>query len=272
MSGFNTFHVIRRLERATKSGLATALSLLTVQLTVVAQETPADLVVRDKVAQMVAQTKADYHAKRFVLAPLSNVDPCSQSICSQQPLPVSLILFEAKRLAEGAVAVLWETSMENNSHFFVVERSAEGARSFQAIAKVDGAGNSAVNTQYRFLDHTQSQALSYYRLKQVDFDGSFTYSNIVTVAGISSEISLLAFPNPAENSQLQFQLKGAGSSSVVEVVVYGPTGTVFYREASRLITTEQSFQLPIASLPAGVYTIVIRYDQTRATTKFVISR
>lgn len=95
-------------------------------------------------------------------------------------LPIELLRFEA--VEDGAIVqTAWATSSESNNAFFTVERSAD-ARTFQPIGKVDGAGNSHTTLHYAFTDQKPLYGISYYRLKQTDFDGLFTFSDIRAVS------------------------------------------------------------------------------------------
>lgn len=95
-------------------------------------------------------------------------------------LPIELLRFEA--VEDGAIVqTAWATSSESNNAFFTVERSAD-ARTFQPIGKVDGAGNSHTTLHYAFTDQKPLYGISYYRLKQTDFDGHYTYSDIRAVS------------------------------------------------------------------------------------------
>jgi hypothetical protein len=91
-------------------------------------------------------------------------------------LPVSLVLFTATRHNNEAV-LQWETAQEQNSSSFIIERSSDG-NSFGAIGTVAAAGNSATPRDYSFTDLEPGKNNNYYRLKQTDLDGNFTYSPI----------------------------------------------------------------------------------------------
>lgn len=94
-------------------------------------------------------------------------------------LPVELVSFDAQN--EGpAVRLTWTTATEQNNDFFTLERSSDGLY-FEPFATVNGAGNSSFTIDYNHLDEDPLSGLSYYRLKQTDFDGKFSYSDIVPV-------------------------------------------------------------------------------------------
>jgi len=94
-------------------------------------------------------------------------------------LPISLLTFQAK--PEGKkVELYWATATEINNDHFTIERSAE-ILDFVPVVQIPGAGNSDRTLYYETTDYSPMEGLSYYRLKQTDFDGKFTYSNAVAV-------------------------------------------------------------------------------------------
>jgi PQQ-dependent dehydrogenase (s-GDH family) len=114
-------------------------------------------------------------------------------------LPVNLLTFSGSLQTDNTALLKWETTNETNTSEFIVERSLDG-HSFQQIGTVTAIGNSGVNNKYSFIDYNtsrQSSPVVYYHLKMVDNDGSYTYSDIVTITLplITSKVSL--FPNPA---------------------------------------------------------------------------
>jgi hypothetical protein len=111
-------------------------------------------------------------------------------------LPVTLAKFEGEHTSEGNL-LLWETSSEVNNDHFVVERSRD-ARKFDEIAKVAGVGTSAIRNAYSFTDSHYEKGINYYRLKQVDMDGSFAYSRMIAIeSGGMKEVKY--FPNPVQS-------------------------------------------------------------------------
>src|SRR6185503_20327710 len=89
------------------------------------------------------------------------------------------------------------TASENNNSFFTVERSSD-AQTFYPVEKIDGAGNSAHTLYYSALDKNPLPGISYYRLRQTDFDGSSRLSDIIAV-NISDEAIISVIPNPASD-------------------------------------------------------------------------
>lgn len=95
------------------------------------------------------------------------------------PLPLILTRFTANRNNDESL-LQWETAQEQNTRDFIVERSTDG-KTYAPIGTVDAAGNSNTARHYSFTDRTPQPNQNYYRLKQSDIDGSFTYSNVCVV-------------------------------------------------------------------------------------------
>jgi len=116
---------------------------------------------------------------------------------TQTPLPIELLSFTAKEVGQN-VKVNWETATEINNDYFSLERSSDGQH-FSELAIVDGAGNSSANLQYQHMDHQPLDGVSYYRLKQTDFNGTYSYSNIVAIERSQSDLDFAIdfFPNPS---------------------------------------------------------------------------
>lgn len=127
----------------------------------------------------------------------------SSSASCLEILPVNLISFTGKNTIEGNL-LSWQTTSETNNAGFSVEQSVNG-KFFEAIGFVEGSNNVDNQTRnYSFIDRTPAE-ISYYRLKQIDFDQTFAYSKIIVVktSGLitgTQKDSIFIFPNPAQGS------------------------------------------------------------------------
>lgn len=116
---------------------------------------------------------------------------------SSDPLPITLLSFIAVYNPDDhAVELTWFTTAEINNDFFTIERSRDGLQ-FLPIGYLDGAGNSNTLLRYDHVDDQPLTGISYYRLKQTDYDGSFDYSPMVAVSIDDVLPELTVFPNPA---------------------------------------------------------------------------
>jgi chitinase len=128
-------------------------------------------------------------------------------------LPVALLNFDAKRFGDQ-VNLNWATANETNNNYFSLEYSSDGI-SFSEIAKINGLGNSNSGQKYDYTDYNVSASTSYYRLAQYDFDGTVTYSGIITAAS-EENTGLHIGANPFEEVLIvsPYANEGNGEASV----------------------------------------------------------
>jgi hypothetical protein len=112
-------------------------------------------------------------------------------------LPIELIAFKSI-ISTNNIKMTWQTATEINNAYFYIERSADGAR-YEAIGQVPGAGTSTVINTYTYTDEQPLSGVNYYRLRQVDFDGQYAYSPVVSVVFGSTDARLLIAPSPASD-------------------------------------------------------------------------
>ncbi|MBD2769943.1 hypothetical protein IC235_18800 [Hymenobacter sp. BT664] len=133
------------------------------------------------------------------------------------PLPVTLSVFTAERQGRGA-RLRWRTASEQHSAFFAVERSLDGRR-FAPLGRVAAQGQSTQPRAYEFTDPelpAEGAAVVYYRLQQVDLNGTASYSPVRAVAGETGQLAL--FPNPAPSGALSVRLTGVAPQVLVTVL------------------------------------------------------
>ncbi|HSH64990.1 MAG TPA: T9SS type A sorting domain-containing protein, partial [Bacteroidia bacterium] len=117
------------------------------------------------------------------------------------PLPIELLNFEVTP-KESVVELVWSTASETNNDYFSIERTRDGIN-FEEIGRIKGAGNSTYLLNYVTTDNAPFQGISYYRLKQTDFDGKFSYSGLKKVEFKSNpDISFNVYPNPSEGEEI----------------------------------------------------------------------
>ena len=167
-------------------------------------------------------------------------------------LPIELADFTA-RAEKNEVVLNWTTATETNNHYFTLERSMDG-RSFHEIERVEGAGNSTETLFYTFIDKQPLQGTSYYRLKQTDFDGAFTYSKTVAVE-VLTDLEVSLYPNPAVNGQFQLQFS-TEQEQKLSLEIYNHSGALVYAKQQRLTSGVSVLNLNLKQqLPPGIYLI-----------------
>lgn len=184
---------------------------------------------------------------------------------SNNPLPVQLVLFDAALNKENAAICEWVTASEINNDFFTLERSRDGLH-FEELGRVDGAGNSTQALQYTFTDPTPFNGVTYYRLRQTDFDGQFSYSEIKTVR--LQRAGLQLYPNPA--SDRVWISIGEVEVEEVRIVLVDATGRVTRQVQVSGLEGATHLPLDLSGLSKGVYQVMVAYGNTTETSRLVV--
>ena len=167
------------------------------------------------------------------------------SVPSGGPLPVKLSSFFAKR-NNNTVTLNWHTETEINSKEFILERKTGNA--YTAIATIATA-NKSTGSSYSYLDNNSSKGVSQYRLKIVDLDGSFSYSEMRAVKGTSTVSDFTVFPNPS-NGNAKITISDISEPTDVQLVDL--SGRVL-----KNISMNNSNSVELNSLQKGMYMIRI---------------
>jgi len=192
------------------------------------------------------------------------------TVQSTLPLPIDLLSFTADPEKEGVMCA-WETASETNNDYFVVERSQD-SKDFIFVGRVPGhgAGSSTQALTYKLLDkNPPCVATLYYRLKQVDLDGKFTYSDVVAV-NCNNKDAVSIYPNPANTEvNINFYQPFDGTVTVKILDILG-------KEVSESVhTVEKGYnavRLKIDDLPLGVYNLKIINNGDEGSSRSKLSR
>lgn len=182
------------------------------------------------------------------------------------PLPIELLLFQATAIDNNLVQLDWQTASEINNDYFTLERSSDGIE-FLPIENIDGAGNSTQVISYMTNDRNPLKGVSYYRLKQTDFNGDFTYSNIAAVEiSEGSGMGVIVFPNPVSTSEegLTILFDEAKERKIEIINQIGQTIDL------PTLTSDIQLNLSTASLSKGVYFLKIMDDSETHTERIVV--
>lgn len=186
------------------------------------------------------------------------------------PLPVRLVQFAAVRQG-AAVRVAWATASEQNSAYFLVQRSADG-RAFTDLQRVAAQGGSTSRHDYAALDAAPLAGLSYYRLRQVDNDGKEEYSPVVTVRFDGPQLTtpiLVAYPNPATAQGFRVLATNLGTTGGT-VRVFDNVGRLVLTHVAAPGTAEATIQ-PSQPLASGIYFVTWQTaDGRKLTTKVAV--
>ena len=194
---------------------------------------------------------------------LSQLLPASSGTSS---LPITLLDFQARRVTAQNVRLRWQTISEINNKGFEIEMSTD-ALHFQKIAFKDGAGNSSTLKTYELnLNNTEA---AYYRLKQIDFDGTFSYSAIRYVDKANATVNLLVFPNPVVN-EVAFRLDD-DKGEIVSLKMTNLQGLIVYEAKGSLDDLGKMLSQKLTNWPNGIYFIEIRNSQKTFKNRFVLT-
>lgn len=189
------------------------------------------------------------------------------------PLPVELTAFSGKWV-NGATDLKWTTASEKNSSHFIVERSVGGDAAYEAVGRVAAAGSSASTRTYQLRDAeagAQGVATLYYRLHQVDADGTQAFSPVVAVAVGKSVVApkLELYPNPTADAQTVMVNYASHPAAGSTVQTYSETGQLI----SEVPVAEATSRLALPKLAPGLYHVVLRdaAGQRLAAQRLVVS-
>ena len=159
--------------------------------------------------------------------------------------------FSAAVTPDSKVALNWQTTSEINNNYFTIERSVD-AQSWEAVTKVNGAVNSSTVKNYSFVDKNPYTGVSYYRIKQTDLDGKYSFSKVKTVKVDKSRSGILAmYPNPVAGT---LYIKGA-ATELSALRIFNMTGVDVTTLVKIIETTSSGKVLDVSRLSAGNYNI-----------------
>ena len=177
-------------------------------------------------------------------------------------LPISLLNFTAQKKGNASL-LQWQVTNEMNNAYFSVEHSSDRTN-FQSIGKVKGHGTVSIQQKYQFTDNNPVKGINYYRLKQVDYDGNSTYSNIVGLTFANIAIIFQVFPNPAVNS-IKVSLPSITETSVINVFDLNGKKVLEKQIGANIVLQS----LDVSTLAAGVYQVTLVQGAQQQTVKLV---
>lgn len=181
-------------------------------------------------------------------------------------LPVSLTSFTARK-SNNQIQLAWSTASESNNSHFEIERSVNGT-DFVKIGERKGAGNSSSVLNYSFIDNNPASGTNYYRLKQVDFDGKFEYSDIQAASLASTEELALKYLGGQDTHQVKFEINTQKNTNG-SLIIYDLSGRRVAKQDLLLKEGSNLVPLSMLNLNSGVYFAACQVDGKVVTQKFV---
>lgn len=176
-------------------------------------------------------------------------------------LPVEMAYFAGEK-NENATTLKWATYSEINNAYFEIEHSTDG-REFTEIDLVEGAGNSLDYVEYDFIHENPASGKNYYRLRQVDFDGQFSYSEVIVVEFETKVISeVKVFPNPVVE-WVTIEMPTLDNDAMI--TVFNANGQLIKSEI--ISTFNNSLRLDVNDWINGQYFIRIQTNDNQVVTK-----
>lgn len=167
------------------------------------------------------------------------------------PLPIELVSFSAELISLNECLLKWKTSSEINNDYFTVMKSYDGENWFE-LNKINGAGNSSSMNHYSLVDPNVTSTITYYQLKQTDFDGTSELSNIVSVHSDIEGGDILIYPNPTEN-----EITIQSDSQIISISIVGLDGRLLKTISGNSGST---ISVELSDLPNASYFLQINSE------------
>lgn len=195
-----------------------------------------------------------YDMGAFEQQAYTNIDFCPILV-----LPIKLSSFSGECKGDETY-LYWTTSSEINNDYFSIERSSDGYN-FYEIATKNGAGNSNIANHYHFIDDSNINSVFYYRLKQVDFDGNFSFSNTISTNCFTDNFSI--YPNPSSGT---LNINIPTSNPINKIIIFNSIGQII----DKFKMNHSIKKIDISKYANGLYQIqFIGSNQQLITKKFI---
>lgn len=179
--------------------------------------------------------------------------------CTPIVLPIELTSFSGKPYGKSNI-IEWSTASEINNDYFTVEKSNDGI-DFEILTTVKGAGMSSETKNYVVTDQNPFSSITYYKLKQTDYNGKFTYSDIIAIEN-SYEGHAVSniYPNPT-NSDIYFDFF-TPTSGAINIQVLDYTGRIVLEENVTVVEGKTNLNTKIGELSKGIYSLKVTFNKT----------
>ncbi len=183
-------------------------------------------------------------------------------------LPIELIKFTAINTDKG-IQLDWQTASERDNDYFTIETS-DNAKDFTKLTEVDGAGNSNSLLSYETVDTRVSSGIRYYRLKQTDYDGNFSYSETISIIAQNTVEHLSVSRLAVHNDELSFILRG--ESGIYHAEIIDPSGQCIVVKTLELRLPEEIKSLQLSPAVKGIHILKISNGSQSTSIKFNVSQ
>jgi hypothetical protein len=183
-------------------------------------------------------------------------------------LPISLLRFDLN-CNNDQVKITWATASESNNDYFTIERSADG-KNYNKVSDIKAAGNSNSIKSYLYIDKYDMNGTVYYRLKQTNYDGNYTYiaAKFTNCSSIQSDPQLVLYPNPF-NDLITFDFKNLMDESLIIIICDVLGNQVLDKKIGNITGNNASFTFDLSQLAKGVYYYKVYSGDSIKTGKIV---
>ena len=190
---------------------------------------------------------------------------------SSSILPVKLVSFEGKDTKDG-VSLKWLTASEQNNDGFEIQKSSDGI-DWSRIGWVKGQGTSTISNMYFYNDNSPSVGdLVYYRLKQIDFDGKYSFSPIISISYSQKEENIgLFYPNPSFIKEVKLNYTSP-ANNVLLISFFDINGKMVLQENKSVVAGFNQLNFDLNALKAGIYLVKINSKQGGFYRKIVLDK
>jgi hypothetical protein len=183
-------------------------------------------------------------------------------------LPVEFTSFTAQTERTG-VMLKWQTAQEENNDYFQIEHSTDG-RSFNTLGRIIGNGTANELSDYTYLDDKPASGDNYYRLKQVDYDGAFAYSEIAVAQFRENAVTVAISPNPF-TQQVFISLPATEEDAITDTPTTVRVSNVHRQIVHQeILTSIRSYPLDLSKLAAGTYFLQVEQAGNSIATQRLI--
>lgn len=208
-------------------------------------------------------TTASFNYTVFDNASFKDLTPATYTLNWGNPLPVQFIAIKGSLMENESVQLTWSTASETNNAAFEIERMNDGELEFTTIGELPGGGNSNSVRNYEFVDNSIQwrSEKAYYRIKQIDYDGKFEYSNAVVVVNKAS-YKVELFPSPT----VDFINVRVAYDEPVEIRIVNSNAALVHSE-----TFQDKTVIDLQGLRPGVYYVKLQFGVNLRTHKIVVT-
>lgn len=175
-------------------------------------------------------------------------------------LPIELLQFNAQAIKNKTAQLSWLTATETNNSHFEIERSID-TKNWQMLAKISGKGTSTTQQNYEYLDQRPIKGQNFYRLKQVDLNGDYEYSNI-EIVDIEKETGIISWTNPVKD-KLYISYEAIQNKDIV-FDIYSSDGKLIEHQVFKVVAGQNNLIWDVHHLANGLYWIKNKSEETAA--------